>query len=149
MVEEKAVVVSVEGPVAWVETQRTSSCGACSANKGCGTGTIARYLSARSARVRALNRAAARVGDVVILGLDESALLRGAILLYAMPLMLFFGLAVVAELFARHLSMDSEPFAVIGGVTGLLTAYWWLRSEKRRIANDPRYQPVILRAVDM
>ena len=86
MIEETAKIVELEGEFAWVETQRKSACGACAVNKGCGTATIAKVLGKKRTRVRAINRLNAKLGDEVVIGIQEQALVRGSIAVYAVPL---------------------------------------------------------------
>ena len=53
MIEENGRVVDVEDGYAWIETERRSTCGSCSANKGCGTATLAKVMGqAPEQRVR-------------------------------------------------------------------------------------------------
>jgi len=40
-----------------------------------------------------------------------------------------------------------DGLAILGGLGGFLVGLWGLRRFHRRIAQDPRYQPVILRRV--
>jgi sigma-E factor negative regulatory protein RseC len=76
MIEENALVVVTEGEDAWVETSRRSSCGSCEA-KGCGTGALSQVLGRRRQRLRVKNPIAAVVGEQVVLGITESALIKG------------------------------------------------------------------------
>ena len=87
MIEENGQVVEVQGEFAWVEHERTSTCGSCSVRKGCGTSAIARVLGQRRVRLRVLNRINAAVGDQVVVGIAEQGLLRGSLAVYAMPLL--------------------------------------------------------------
>jgi len=86
MIEETGQIVDVEGAFAWVETERSSTCGSCAVRQGCGTGAIAKVLGQRRVRLRVLNRIEARVGDYVVIGVSESGLLRGSLAVYAVPL---------------------------------------------------------------
>lgn len=145
MIEETAHVVAAEGEFVWVETQRQSACGSCAARQGCGTATLAKVLGQRRTRVRALNRDAARVGDRVLIGIDEQALVRGSLAVYALPLLgLLAGGILGAQLQAR-LQLPGEALTLVAGVAGLIAGLLWVRGFTRRIHNDRRYQPVVLR----
>lgn len=137
--------MALEGPQAWVETRRSSVCGACSASKGCGTGVMARYFAGRVAKVKALNPNAGAVGDTVTVGLHEGALLAVSALMYLLPLLLLLCGALVAEFLARRIEVSSEPLAIAGGLFGLLMGFVLARRASRRLEHKPRYQPIILR----
>lgn len=143
MIEEHAVVVATEGEFAWLETERKSTCGSCAARKGCGTGVLAKVVGRKMTRVMALNRAGASAGDAVVVGIDESSLVRGSLAVYAAPLLALFAGALLGE---YGLSQTlGEGGVLIGSVGGLLAGLAWLRRFSRRSRTDPRYQPVVLR----
>lgn len=148
MIEEHAQVVFVEGAAGeyvWVETQRQSVCGGCAANQACGTSVLSKVLGTRRTRVRALNRGGAKVGDRVIVGIDESALIRGSLAVYAMPLLTLLGGGIVGALLSERLQVSGESLTLGLGIAGLVTGLLWLKGFTRRIRDDSRYQPVVLR----
>ena len=144
MIEERARVISVDQGHAWVETQRRSTCGSCAASKGCGTSVLARVLGNRRSRVCAIDPVGVRLGDEVMVGIAESALVRGSLAVYTVPLIALLG----AALAARGLwPAAGEPTVVLSGLGGLAAGLVWVRLFARRVSRDPRYQPVILRRV--
>lgn len=145
MIEESAQVVATEGDFAWVETQRQSTCGACAANHACGTAVLSKVLGQRHTRVRALNPEGARVGDRVVVGLDEAALLRGSMAVYAVPLLTLLAGSIVGSLLAKQWLLAGEAMSVGLGIAGLVAGLVWLKGFTRRIRSDNRYQPVVLR----
>jgi len=140
MIEETAIVESCQGQQAWVLTQRQSTCGACAANKVCGTATLAKVLGSRRTRVKILTHQPLQAGQIVTIGLEESALVRGALALYLVPLLTLFLGAVGAQAVLSH-----ELAALLGGVLGITVGLSWVRRFTRRIQDDARYQPVFLR----
>jgi sigma-E factor negative regulatory protein RseC len=146
MLEETGKIIGVEGEYAWVESARTTTCGACAANQGCGTATLARVLGNRHVRLRVLNRINARVGESVVIGIPENGLLRGSLAVYAVPLLtLFAGALAGIELGSGFLAAGSDLAAVAGAVAGFAAGLVWLKRFSRRIASDTAFQPVILR----
>jgi sigma-E factor negative regulatory protein RseC len=146
MIEETGRVVEVQGDYAWVETVPATTCDSCSARKGCGTSVLASVFGRRRSPVRALNRAGARAGEQVVIGISESSLVRGSLAVYMVPLA---GL-LVGTLAGRHLGMDLLPghaeFAsIVGAVAGLLAGLAWLRFFSHASDRDERYQPVVVR----
>lgn len=146
MIEEAGRVVEFADDIAWVETERKTTCGNCSANKGCGSAVLASVLGQRRTRVRVLNTLPARLGDEVIIGLQENALVRGSLAIYAVPLLCMLGFALLAELVNTRLELTgTEVLNIAFGLAGLALGFSWLRRYAARIAKDPCYQPVILR----
>ncbi|HEU0234348.1 MAG TPA: SoxR reducing system RseC family protein [Gallionella sp.] len=87
MVEGTAHVVAVEGNMAWLVPESGSSCGGCASASACGSkgiGTTASRLEAR--RFQLVNDAGLRVGERVVVGIRENALLRASITAYVIPL---------------------------------------------------------------
>lgn len=150
MIEETAFVVESGGNYAWVETQRKSTCGSCSAKKGCGTGALSKVLGRKTARMRALNRIDAQPGEEVVVGLSEGALVQGSLVVYLLPLLGLFLFALLGQSLAAQLGQPStEPLSIFFGLGGLVLGGLWVRRFSVKISHDPRYQPVILRRVDV
>ncbi len=87
MVEGIAQVVAVEGNLAWLLPEQTTSCGGCASASACGSkgiGTTANRLELR--RFQLVNDAGLRVGERVVVGIRENALLRASMTAYAIPL---------------------------------------------------------------
>ena len=147
MIEETARVISTGAGEAWVEVDRRSACGSCAASGGCGTASIARYLHrGQRIRLRAIDRVGVRPGDTVVLGLEEGAMARGMLRMYAVPLLALLLGALAGQLLAGALGMtNGDPAALAGGTLGLLAGLGNVRRFSRRVADDPAYQPVILR----
>lgn len=146
MIEESARVRGIEGEFAWVEAQRESTCGQCAANKGCGTAVLGKVLGRRRTFVRARNLRGASVGDEVVIGIREGALVRGSLAVYAVPVAgLLAGAAFGRYLAGQLLSGSVELVSVVAGLTGLIAGTAWVRYFAHHIADDADYQPVILR----
>lgn len=150
MIEEHAQVVALENNDVWVETQRRSACGQCAANKGCGTATLAKVLGNKRSRVRTLNPKATpvTVGDEVVIGINEQALVRGSLAVYTVPLLSLFVFGFLGQILSAQLMMTNHDILpIVLGLSGLLLGFFWVRRFTRGIANDVRYQPVLLRRV--
>ncbi|MCQ4313214.1 SoxR reducing system RseC family protein [Pseudomonas stutzeri] len=143
MIEEPGRVIAVEPGAVWVETQRNSTCSGCSARNGCGQRLMDR-LGVRERRelICAVSNLQLRVGDLVVVGIREDALLRGAILVYLFPLVVLFASALIAT----KLSV-AEPYVILAGLGGFLFSWLIVRKRSQRTAGDPGLQPVVLRAL--
>ena len=140
MIEEQAFVVELEEGFAWVERERSSSCGSCAANKGCGTATLQKVMGNKRSRIRAINQANAKVGQQVVVGLEEQALLKGSLLAYIMPLLMMFVGALLCEMV-----FAVEGLTILGGVAGLAIGFFLLMRLSHKVACDERFQAVVLR----
>jgi sigma-E factor negative regulatory protein RseC len=140
MITETATVISVEDTYLLVETIQQSTCGNCSAQKGCGQGVLAKYLSSASLFRIALHGedgAQFKAGDTVELGIDELALVRASLWLYLVPLA---GLIVGAYLGSLYSQLTSILFAALGMAAGGYLS--WMHSIKTQ--NDPDYAPMLV-----
>lgn len=140
MIEERAQVSSVHDDQVWVETERQSTCGACAANKGCGTAVLGKVFGARQMRVQVRSQIPLQVGDEVVIGIDENALVKGSLAVYVVPLLMMF----LGALCGSWLT-GSEHFSVVMGLGGLLIGFAWLRVFGLRIRGDSHFQPVVVR----
>ncbi|MDD5329578.1 MAG: SoxR reducing system RseC family protein [Sulfuricella sp.] len=144
MIETEAVVVKVEDSIAYVQANRKSSCSGCSESH-CGTSVLAGFLGRKAPLYRARNDVGAKVGDRVVVGLEEAALLKGTLLLYLLPLLLLFVGAVAGSALADAASRDG--YAVAGAVAGLAAGFLWLKAHSAETGFGGRYQPVVLSRV--
>ena len=148
MIEEQAIVVSVNEHETWVETQRQSACGQCSVNKGCGTSLLSQHLGNKSTRIRVINRVSAKPGDRVLIGLPEDAFLRGAMMTYLIPLLLMLLFAIVASYVSTQwLQINSEALVILCAFTGFGLGMLLLSRFSQRVRSNSNYQPVILKTI--
>ncbi len=146
MLEETGTIVALDGEFAWVESERTSTCGSCNVRRGCGTSVIAKVLGRKQLQLRAVNQAGAAVGDQVIIGISESGVVRGSLAVYAVPLALLLGGAIAGHFLGIWGGLKNPDLAaIVCSVAGFLAGIVWLRNFSRRTATDKAWQPVILR----
>lgn len=144
MIEEHAVVVSLENELAVLEVVRKTPCSLCGQTKGCGISIWGRIFGHKRSLFKAQNSVQAKVGDIVVVGIDDSAVLRSAMMLYGLPLMGLFIGAFVAQCFSNPEHADLNTF--LGAVGGLGAMLIWLKGHFTGAGVSQRYQPVILRA---
>lgn len=146
MIEETGKVIRVEGADAWVETQPSTACGACSETQGCGVSVLASIFGRREIQIKVRNEVNAVVGEAVIIGIPESGLLRGSLLTYLFPLALLFGFALGGHWIGTYYGLgDNEIVTILGGIIGLITGFGLLK--KTRLASNNRrcFHPVMIR----
>ncbi len=103
MSEELATVVAIEGDHAWVECERRSACNGCQQQSGCGTGTVAKAFPLKAPRLRVRLTAEVSVGQQIRLGIPQESLLRGAALVYVLPLFCLLASALLGQLWLAPL----------------------------------------------
>lgn len=150
MIEETGRIVALEDGAVWLETVRRTGCGRCDEPGGCGNGARARIAREKTGRVRALvpEHLVLAVGDIVRVGIPAGTMLRGAMLVYALPVGCLLAGAVIGGRLAGIDSGDADLAGLAGAGTGLLAGFAAVRVLSRRLALNPVAQPVVLRRVD-
>jgi sigma-E factor negative regulatory protein RseC len=140
-VEGIARVVRVDAGVAWFEPEQTTSCGHCASSAVCGTGSggigsVASRIELR--RFSLDNTAGLRVGERVVVGVDERALLKAALTAYALPLATALAAGGIAQ------GLFGDDLATMGAMAfglglGLLAARFAARRLSARGELSPRF----------
>ncbi len=141
MIHETGTVISVSGDEAWVQTLRESACQSCKARHGCGQKALAGLTGGQSRQIRVVNTLHAQPGDQVTVAIEESALLKASLLVYAVPLLLM----VVATSLAGIFWPGNELVAIFAAVAGLAGGLWLAAARSR--VGSVRWQPVMGRMV--
>jgi len=116
MIEEQAVVIKASKERVTLEVVRTKPCGLCGQVRGCGNSIWGKIFSHQSGHIETRNDLNAKLGDIVILGIDERLMLKSSLMLYGVPLLLMFLGMLLANSFAKEMV---ELYTLIGAVTGL------------------------------
>lgn len=147
MITESAIVVSIdEKNQTWIETQRKTVCGQCQVSKGCGTFVLSKVIGNKLTRMKAINKINAQVGDEVIVGLNEKSLLKGAFIIYMLPLFFLFLFSLVGKMISQNLQIqNSEAIIIIFAAIGFYVGMIRVKLFSTSIEKDEDYQPVILK----
>lgn len=145
LVEGFAHVVAVENGTVWLEPEQTGGCGACASASACGAkgiGTLADRLEAR--RFSLPNRDNLRVGERIVVGVSEKALVKASLTAYAIPLaaMLFCG--AMAQWAA-----GSDLFTMAAMFGGLALGLLGARLNAARLTARGELSPQFLRRADV
>ncbi len=147
-IQASVIQVDPDGGV-WVTAQAEGgSCHSCGSGSGssCGSGNIGRMFAPKQDnRYRVIDTIGCRPGDEVMIDIKDGSVLRGAMIVYIMPLILVFGGALLGN------DLASAPFAdtaaIFGASGGFVVATLLVWLMNRRAGNDPRYQPTIVRRI--
>lgn len=138
LVEGTVRVISIEGGMATLEPEQTTSCGGCGSAAVCGEkgGNSAQWLQARQFTI--VNDHDLVVGDRVVIGVSERSLLRGASAAYGLPILIMLIGGITAQQMGG--GDGASALASVGGlVVGLLMARLWSSRLLARGDLSPRF----------
>jgi sigma-E factor negative regulatory protein RseC len=146
MIEKPGVVIQVEDQFAIVQTLTDSSCQHCVNHQGCGMANLTSMLKPKYGTVRVVNQLAAQVGDQVIIGLEENALLKTALVFYLLPLLGLFSGAIGYEGIMVIMQWPKqEILTIMASLLGLWMGLLQAQRINAKIGKDTRYYPIILK----
>ena len=147
MLEEHAVVLSISAnshnssySIATLEIERKTACGLCGKTRGCGNSIWGKLFAHQSTAFKAQNRINAKVGDSVVVGINERALLKSALLVYIVPLVTMMIAAILTSEF-----LHNNAAIMLGGLIGLVFGFVWVKGHTTASRYFLEQQPVILR----
>jgi sigma-E factor negative regulatory protein RseC len=144
MIEERAVILSLDNrfneSTATLEIERKTACGLCGQTRGCGNSIWGKLFAHQSTAFKAKNNINAKVGDSVIVGINEKALVKSALLLYILPL----ATMLIGAILATQLR-DTNGYAMLGALIGLVLGLLWVKGHTMSSSYFKLQQPVILR----
>lgn len=142
MITETGRIVAIDKQCLWVETIQRSTCESCSAEKGCGQSLIAKW-GGKTSFIRVLlegrDPAAYEVHDEVTIGISDSVVANGSLLVYLTPLV-----AMMAAIFMAEWAGFDEAGVIVVAVLGLVLGGVAVRWHSYRYRNDRRVQPVLM-----
>lgn len=144
MIEETGTIVKIEHQKIWIEMVKQSACASCSAQKGCGQSLLAKIGDGKRLLIQAENpdQLAASVDDRVVLGIEEKSFITASLIVYLLPIVSMFLLAV-----AFQLQGSSEPVVIAAAAVGLAAGFLLTRLLSNRLARSCSYRPVLLRII--
>ena len=146
MIEEKAIIVSADSHSAGAQSVqlqivRDKPCGLCGKTQGCGISLFGQFAGHQNSTFSAHNGINAQIGDIVIVGVEDKALLTSALFLYGLPLFgLMFGAMAGTQLSSllSHTSKLSDLYAAIGAVIGLvlMIVFAKVNAQTKNVSNN-------------
>jgi sigma-E factor negative regulatory protein RseC len=147
MLEEHAIVLSISpnshnlsDSIAVLEIERKTACGLCGKTRGCGNSIWGKLFAHQSTSFKAKNPIKAKVGDSVVVGINERALLKSALLLYIAPLVTMMIGAIL-----MNVLMHNNAGSMLGSLIGLILGFVWVKGHTTASRYFLEQQPVILR----
>lgn len=147
MIEEFAVITKSNDGNATLEIERGTACGICGQKRGCGNATWGKLLGHQSQEFIAENSINAKVGDTVVVGIDEKIMLGSVLFMYLLPLAAMAVAAVTADVL-----LDNQFYVALAAASGLVAGFYAARTLSERHLGQtgagPRYYAKVLRHAD-
>lgn len=145
MIEQSAIILDIDSQadgesLATIEVVRKTACGLCGKTRGCGNSLWGKIFAHKATSFKAQNAINAYVGQSVVVGIDEAAVMKSALLLYVVPLVTMLIGSILASQFHA-----SDAAAIIGAAIGLLLGYVWVKAHITGRVYYQNQQPKILR----
>ena len=103
---------------------RKGACDGCHSNEGSGhSGSCHTCLSSSKSESLVINPVGARTGDIVRVSMESANLLKGAALLYIMPILTLIGGALVGSAESTALGWNATNATVLGAAAGLALGF--------------------------
>ena len=144
MIEQHAIILSTENDsqgdeLATIEVVRKTACGLCGKTRGCGNAIWGKIFAHNNTSFKARNTIRARVGQNVIVGIDENALMKSALLLYMVPLAtMFMGAFLMSQLY------ESDIAQMLGAFLGLVIGFFWVKGHTTGNLYYQKHQQTVL-----
>ncbi len=145
MIEERARVVAIEDDQLLLEAETRAACNACAAKQGCGTSVLSKWVGRKFTRFQAPNTVNARVGDEVVVGLAEEAMLKGSVFVYLLPLLAMIGFALLADSLISTDTASRDLLVLVSAVAGFALMLVISRLFLATGSNKSKLTPVVLR----
>lgn len=143
MAQEKGLVASI-GEDGWAEvvTERKDACGDCGASRCCVS-----FGPGSEIAIKALNRAGAKVGDLVSISLGSGTVIKGAAILYVIPLAGLISGALMGAGLNQRLPISETGAVTVFGFAGLFLGLMITAVISRWMSAHNRLTPVITRII--
>jgi sigma-E factor negative regulatory protein RseC len=141
MIEERATVIEVSDGYIGLEIEHRSTCVGCHARLHCKDSMLSAIYRPKLTWVQAPSYIFLQPGDKIVISIDDGLLLRGALLVYLLPLaLLLFGVILVQVLF----SLVGECALIFSGIIGILVGFLMVRKLSWWCIKHEKYQHLIL-----
>jgi len=132
--QQEGIVIETRGDMARVKTSRHNDCENC----GACPGNSAIVLDAR-------NPLDAKIGQRVVIEIQEVNMLKAAFIVYVLPLLAAFAGAMTGGWLAAKTGYEATWFQLVGGFIFFAFAVFYIKVFDRASRSDVAMQPIIIR----
>lgn len=135
------MVIKVEGIMARVAVKQNAACEGCQIKDSCST------TSGEGAELEAVNEANAKAGQTVKISMKPYTYLKGTMLVYGIPLVLFIVAAIAGKEIGKEYFTEtgSDLVAAVSGFAALVLSLLIIRLWSRKTESKTGYKPVIVK----
>ena len=141
MATEEGLVFKATKTTAWVKTQRKKSCDHCEARDECKT----MGNNPEDMEISLPNTVNAKEGDIVVLSMPTTALLKLSFLMYVFPIIIMIIGAVIGQSLSPLMNLNPTVGSVILSVIFFGLTIYAIRVYSNRLASKGKYKPTIAR----
>ncbi len=145
MIEESATVVAIENDNITVTSELKSTCSGCKQIDNCGSGQVAKAFPQKQLSLTVKSTIPLQLGDKVIIGLSESALLSSAWQVYLLPLFGLLSAAWLGEWLVNNNILGHEFYAIIFAVVGGYAGFLLAKQQQSKLHKCAELAPKIIR----
>jgi sigma-E factor negative regulatory protein RseC len=133
--QQEGIVIELIGEMAKVKTSRHNDCENCGACPG------------NSFVLEVRNSIGAKIGQHVIVEVQEIGMLKAAFIVYVLPLLAIFAGAVGGYYLAEYLYQTALWFEVSGGLIAFIFSVLYIKYFDSSARTDAKMQPVIVKII--
>lgn len=143
MIEETGIVTKVDGVMAKVSVQKKGFCEGCAVKGACES-------TGEGAEVEAFNTVQAKVGDTVRIAMKPQTYLKGTMLVYGLPLVLFIAGAIIGKNIGEGYfkEINSDIVAAATGFSALIVSLLGIKIWSKKLETNREYMPVIEKIIN-
>ena len=142
MIEAIAAVVKVDNHQVWVASGRNNTCAGCQQQASCPASGLDIFFSNKSLAVE--SNIPLKVGDQVMVAIEESVLLKASVLLYLPPLLAMFAGAGIADSFLTENFFYADLVIAACAMISLLLSLRLSNRIQRMFLKNHRAKPVVV-----
>jgi sigma-E factor negative regulatory protein RseC len=145
MAHTRGLVIKIkEGGIAQVVTDRKNACGGCGSTHSCHS-----CLSNSKMMTEALNRVDAKEGDLVDINLNSGLVLKGAAIMYLIPIAGIMIGALVGSFISGIFGIDETISAIIFSILGLCIGFMTTAFISKQMSVENRFTPIITQIIKL
>lgn len=145
MIEESATVVAIAQNNITVTSELKSACSGCQQVDNCGSGQVAKAFPQKQLTLTVKSTLPVKLGDNVILGLNESALLSSAWQVYLWPLIGLILASWLGQWLLNQRVLSHEFFAIIFAIVGGYIGFFLAKKRQQKQEQCQKLAPKIVR----
>ncbi|MCA1785703.1 MAG: SoxR reducing system RseC family protein [Desulfobacteraceae bacterium] len=140
MITEYGIVTRATPAMAWIKTNRTATCGGCTAKDSCGT-----MHRGQEMMVEVPNTIGVTPGDSVVIGIETKPVMLLTFLVYVVPIICLVIGALAGDAVSPLIGINPSFSAMVLGFSAFGAAFFVLHKKSAALDQKKGYKPVLIR----